>query len=157
MVLAGDDHWGVVAAGVGWGGVSVLRVRPADGAWLAEVGLRGNGSHLRVSVADANSRASHSGFWMLPADGLTDGQWGFHCGDEPELAGVSVKVRRTLTRVPGWAFVALGLLVTLRPIQLGLARSRTSRRRAAGRCTACGYDLRATPGRCPECGAGSDH
>jgi len=47
-----------------------------------------------------------------------------------------------------------GLGVTL-ALPLSAARRRLRERRwmREGRCRACGYDLRATPGGCPECGA----
>ena len=47
-----------------------------------------------------------------------------------------------------WPLLLLGIAP---PIWL-LRRRARRRRREAGRCRACGYDLRATPDRCPECG-----
>jgi len=55
--------------------------------------------------------------------------------------------------VPLWPFLlatagpATGWLVARR------RRRRRERRATLGLCTACGYDLRASSGRCPECGA----
>lgn len=55
-----------------------------------------------------------------------------------------------LIAVPYWA--PFGLLV-LHPVGRLLGSLRRARRRRQLRCVQCGYDLRATPGRCPECGA----
>ena len=50
---------------------------------------------------------------------------------------------------PCWFYL---LLFTVLPAARLFYHRKTARRFRRGRCRACGYDLRATPDRCPECG-----
>lgn len=51
-------------------------------------------------------------------------------------------------RIPDWGLVLASLILP----GAWLIRSRSRRRNPPGLCRRCGYDLRATPDRCPECG-----
>ena len=71
----------------------------------------------------------------------------------PQVFGLSIPAARiTQVMVPHWLILVLAL-VAFGESSRRLWRGRRSVRWAnAGRCGGCGYDLRATPGRCPECG-----
>jgi hypothetical protein len=65
--------------------------------------------------------------------------------DHEPAAGFSVK----WVSFPHWF---LALLLAILPVTRLVAFMRRRRRYAEGHCVHCGYDLRATPQRCPECG-----
>jgi hypothetical protein len=53
----------------------------------------------------------------------------------------------------GDLIIVFGVVPVLWLVHYSLVRSLRVQRRQHGLCVECGYDLRATPGRCPECGA----
>jgi hypothetical protein len=54
--------------------------------------------------------------------------------------------------MPFWALIAVGAMCPLMWMITASRRGRQRRRLERQQCIHCGYDLRATPGRCPECG-----
>jgi len=74
------------------------------------------------------------------------GFWGFGQVDIPTPRGGSTQI----FTVPHWF---LAVLLAVLPASWAWPRLRAREWSRSHRCTECGYDLRATPGRCPECGA----
>jgi hypothetical protein len=113
---------------------------------------------------------AYQGQFHLPIDVATPGAFGpvlpertWHAGIKYQ-PGVSVDLRETNRRISKLGFDAFlvqsgtyfsvgvfGLYPTLLAWTLVLL-FRPKKRSAKGLCDKCGYDMRATPDRCPECG-----
>ena len=128
-----DDWYRPYPPGAGW-----TRPHPEPGvSW--RVSRRGGlWSGFEMNVLDAYERESDRTFGVAAFGYLTGTT---HGGPTRSLDVVTVPhgLVATAFALPAAAWAAARLL--------------RRRRRAPGLCRACGYDLRATPGRCPECGA----
>lgn len=115
-------------------------------------------------VVGLNTRSEHSGIcagsWAVQqSEALVEtAQWLAISGDNDVrgfawggfvIAWGPEYYRYAMISIPAWfGVVTPGLLATL----LFMRQSRTRSLRRDGRCLSCGYDLRASPITCPECG-----
>ena len=95
---------------------------------------------LETPIYSFDSIASWGSAW-IGFRTIDDGNW-------PELGGST-----PLVAVSDWLIAVLAGMVPIRvAITWMWLRRRQRKRVAMGQCLKCGYDLRASPNRCPECG-----
>ena len=131
---------------------AAVRVAGADARWFQWAAsdtpsIRDPGLHLARGGWAYNRRATgrrplftHHYRVRDASNPWTTGNGGSALGTERSIA------------VPHWLLILLTAVAPLAWLRSDLARRHRCRRVRHNLCPECGYDLRATPGRCPECG-----
>ena len=74
---------------------------------------------------------------------------GFKTATGNAVVTSTLTLRFTVVVIPYWLLITISALVALAPLRKIWIRRRRIRK---GLCLGCGYDVRASTGRCPECG-----
>jgi hypothetical protein len=147
---------------------AVIQTKSADTSVISNRGILrirhdelSNGFGGQSSIKGTGWLVEHSAPFVLPAP-PTSGPLapvsrrflGFSW--ESRQAGqLKQSANSTLYWWPYWELklphIAVVILLTILPT-IAIAHIRNQKRRAKGLCQFCGYDLRASPARCPECG-----
>jgi hypothetical protein len=172
-VLAVRSHWHYDVVRVRWnpappeptssGQVVICTSRPGQ-IWLTLIGVtdadagfwRGmfrGGVRTHTVGGDGPAVEVESFRWnRQPPGGRPPFRWE-RSEQAPSFSGgrAARAMYRTVV-VPHWSVMLLTAALPLARLPDALAALRRTGRAARSQCVRCGYDLRATPGRCPECG-----
>lgn len=140
------------------GGISIATDKNATVRWLAEPGQR-----VRVWFEDGSRtwplhkvrELGRAARW--PQLGEFRHQRMVMEREVPETAAV-LRREYWCVQAPIWMLIVLtGAWPVVRVGLCGARRVRSARRQRHGLCVECGYDLRGSGGKCPECGSATTH